>query len=561
MASPAHPESFEMADYLRVLRRRWWIVVAVTCIGTLAAAGYVVKSAKQYTATASIFVNANAATSTQAVGSRTAGIAVNMDNEAQVATSNAVAAPAAQALHTTMSPAQLVKRVSVIVPANTTLLDISCSGPTARWAASCAQTFANSYLNYRETTAKGKVGFEVTQLEKREAALLSKQQALKRQIHTLPPRAPKRASLSADIKNTKAELATVRAGISALSGSVSYNPGYVLTPAAPPSAPSSPKALLALPSGLVVGLLLGLVAAFAVDRRDKRIYAPRDLERHADLPVLLSMPHRNREAGSGLIPARSGDGRAFTGLAEAVASGLGDGNHVLFVAASSPGAGGSVVAANLAAALARVRSEVLLVCADLPGSGAAQLLGIGEGPGFAELLVGSATLAEATHSVATLPRLRVIPPGSPAVLIGELDYDECQRLLGDLRRDTRYVIILARAVGAETDTFTLAEFADAALVVAEIPRSRRDEVAECVARLERLRTPVLGAAAVAADYPVPAAARGGPAWRGPGAARGQPHRPAERGGPLPPSLEPALQPREAAATPPAPAPAPRARKG
>jgi capsular polysaccharide biosynthesis protein/MinD-like ATPase involved in chromosome partitioning or flagellar assembly len=561
MATPSHPDALELADYLRVLRRRWWIVVTFACLGALVAAAYIVKTPKTYTSTASVFVNANAASATQVQGGRTTGLAVNMDNEAQVVTSSPVAIPAAKAMHSTQTAPELVKHVAVAVPANTTVLQISCSGPTPRWAAGCAEAFAASYLSRREALAKGKVTFEITQLEGRERQVLAKQAALRNQIAAAPLHGPKRAELRSEVQGTKSEILTLRSDVSALNGSVNYNPGYVLTPAVAPTAPSSPKPLLDLPSGLLAGLLLGVIAAFIADRRDDRIHTARDLERFLDLPVLFSLPRYRPESPASLIAPRSEAGQAFTALAEAVASGLGDGNHVLFVAASSPGRGAGVVAANLAGALARVRSDVLLVCADLPGAGTLRLLGVEDGRGLSDLMTGSARLTEAAHPVAKIPRLRVIPPGTTSAALSELDYGDSQRLVADLRRVVRYVIILAQAAGPGIDAFALAEFSDAALVVAETSGTTKTDVASCVARLDRLRTPVLGAAVLAAGHLPRSAMRSVEARSGLKAGRGQPELPSDRGGPLPPSLEQALQSREAAALPPPKAPAVRARKG
>ncbi len=561
MATPSHPDAFELADYLRVLRRRWWIVLVCACLGILAAAAFVVKTSKTYTSTAAVFVNANAASATQLLGSRTSGLAVNMDNEAQVVQSNPVAAPAAKAMRTSDSPVELVKHVDVAVPANTTVLQISCSGPTPQWAASCAEAFASSYLSRREALAKGKVTFEIDQLEQRERDALSKVIAVRKQIAQTPPgNSTKRALLRAEVSGSKAELLTLRGDVSALTGSVNYNPGYVLTPAAAPQSPSSPKPLLALPSGLLAGLLLGLLAAFIVDRRDNRIHTARDLERFLDLPVLFNLPRYRPESQPGLITPRTEAGQAFTALAEAVASGLGDGNHVLFIAASSPGRGAGIVAANLAAALARVRSDVLLVCADQQSAGTLRLLGVEDGRGLSDLLTGSARLTEVAHPVAKLPRLRVIPPGTASAVLGELDYGDSQRLVADLRRVVRYVIILAQAGGTGLDAFALAEFSDAALVVAETSGTKKDDVAGCVARLDRLRTPVLGAAVLSAGHPPRGVTRSVDAPPSIPPGRGQPElAPADRGGPLPPSLEQALASRDAAALP--SAQAARARKG
>src|SRR5205085_6287773 len=173
---------------------------------------------------------------------------------------------------------------------------------------------------------------------------------------------------------------------------------------------------LALPSGLVPGLLAGLIAAFIWDRRDKRLHTPQDVERLLDLPVLLSLPRGAFSRQVALASPRSRTGRAFTELAHTVAASLGEGSHVLLVAGASPGPGASVVAANLAATLARTHSEAVLVCAALRDSVAPELFGLADGRGLAEVLAGQATVGDVARGPASAPGLWVIPPGADTSL-------------------------------------------------------------------------------------------------------------------------------------------------
>ena len=495
MTASPRPDSFEVIDYLRVLRRRGWIAFALACLGVLAAAAYLTVAPKSYTASASVAVTPNAANTGQVAGSRTAGQAVNMDNEAQIVQSNTVAALAKKALHSDASAQHLASQVKVTVPPNTLILVISCTARSAVGAAQCAQQFGVAYLSTRENDARSKVASQLSQLQSLATPLQNKQLSLRRKLKTLPPSSPKVASDNAQLKDVTSKLNALTGRIATLGASVSYPAGTVITAAVPPTAPSSPKPLLYLPSGLLAGLLLGLVAAFALDRRDNRIHAARDIERFFDLPVLFSLPQQRFGPQSTLISPRSRTGRAFTELAQAAAAALGEGDHVILVAGTSPGQSTSVVAANLAATLARTRSEVILVCADLRDAVTPALLGVGDGRGLAELLAGTATVSEVVRRPAEISRLRVITPGmDTAAAFNQLQHDASRRLVAELQRDARYVVIEAQATGEGADTFSLAEFADAAIVVAEISTTTRAELEDSLRRLDRMRTAVLGAA-------------------------------------------------------------------
>ena len=179
----------------------------------------------------------------------------------------------------------------------------------------------------------------------------------------------------------------------------------------PPGSPSSPRTLLVLPSGLLAGLLLGLLAAFALDFRDRRIHSARDVERFLDLPVLVNLAAGTSRMQPALALPRSRTGQSFTELGQYVAASLGEGSHVVFVAGTSAGPGCSVLAANLAATLARTRSRVLIVCADPHGTVTPQLTGVASDRGLAEVLSGSATVAEVAQQSPEEPELQVITPG------------------------------------------------------------------------------------------------------------------------------------------------------
>jgi capsular polysaccharide biosynthesis protein/Mrp family chromosome partitioning ATPase len=494
MSYSSGPDSFEIGDYLGVLRRRGWLILILTAAGLLAAAGYLQVAHKTYTASTLVYVQANAANANQLAGGRTSGAVVNMDNEAQIVQSNSVAAIAARTLHSPLPVRSLLKRVSVSVPANSTVLTVSCSDPVPARAAQCAQAFANGYLTARQATAEGKIASEQAELQSRIAGLLKQAAALHRKMLTERQGSQQRGVDRQTMKTINTTVVSIRKDISAIATSVNTKPGYIITAAAVPTRPSSPNPLLYLPSGLVAGLILGLAGAFLLDGRDDRLHATRDVERFLDLPVLVSLQQKKLGPQTGVFPVRTKAGRAFTAAAQAITAGLGDGHHVIVAAAASLGEGGSVAAANLAAAVARSHGDVILVCADAEEAIIPQLLSVGDGRGAAEVLAGKATVAEVVRRPADTPGLRVLTPGMDAAgaLAGQ-QYDASRRLVGLLQQEARYVVIEAPPPTDGPDNLSLAEFADAAVVTLVLRDSQKAEAADLILRLDRMRTQVLGA--------------------------------------------------------------------
>ena len=495
------PDSFEAADYVGVLRRRWWIVLALACVGVVGAFGYVTVAPKAYTATSSVNVNPTAADQTNAVaGSRTNGATVNLDTQAQVVTSTAVATLAGKMLHSTLTPYKLAAQVNVTVPPNSSILDIACKASTPVGAAACANDFAQAFLQNRHSSAISYVQGQLKELNTQLKTLNAAITAESTKISSLPTNSPQRLALTSQLDSDKSKLNKLTAEYATTNGQLANtNGGSVNNIATPPGKPSSPKKGLIIPSGLVAGLLIGLIVAFLVDRRDKRIHNAAHAERVLDLPVLLNLPPGAFGREVSIASPRSKTGQAFTDLAHGVAAALGEGNHVVFVAGATPGPAGSVVAANLAVTLARTHSEVVLVCANMNSTVAPKLLGLGEGEGLAELIAGNATVRDVVQGPAGMPGLWVITPGAdPSLAFYHLQHDTARALTSQLRRDARYVIIEAQAADDGADTFALGEFADAALVTIEVARSTKTDASECVRRLRQLRTPVLGAAVMPA---------------------------------------------------------------
>src|SRR4051812_17787057 len=116
------PVSADLSHYLGVFRRHWWIVLAAGGLGLALGAAYTQTVPKVYESSTSVLVQAVSG-DTDASGGRTKGT-INLDTEAQLVVSGAVAVKAATLLRSPVSPLVLAHDVAVEVPANTTVLVI-----------------------------------------------------------------------------------------------------------------------------------------------------------------------------------------------------------------------------------------------------------------------------------------------------------------------------------------------------------------------------------------------------------------------------------------------------
>ena len=494
----------ELADYLGVLRRHWLTVLGLSFVGVLLAAAYYYVAPRSYAATVLVQVNA-LQTTANALGGRTSG-PVNMDNENQIVQSAAVAAIAKSQLKSPLPVTGLLDEIKVAVPPNTTFLQITCGAPSAGLAERCANAFGRAYLLNRRATALNLLQSGINELQTQATALEARIETLRVKTgrQGLPTGSAARGVAELELAAELGRLSTIQSKISSATpleanlAAKNTAVGEIVTPAVKPFAPVSPQKRLLLPSGLAAGLVLGLAFAFIVDWRRPRIYGARDIRRSADLPTVFSLPDCPNSDQAVFAPPRSRAGRVFTDLAQYAGAALGDGHHVLLVTAAAQTTGGSesngCVATNLAAALARTRGDTVLICADPRGSRLARLLGMADGRGLAELLAGTATIGDVSRSLADLPSLAVITSGLDAEY--NLRHDFVQRIMRELRGRVRYVVVDVPPRDVDADTFGLAEFADAAILVVPTGTTHPADVTDCLLRLERTRTAILAAVLV-----------------------------------------------------------------
>jgi MinD-like ATPase involved in chromosome partitioning or flagellar assembly len=168
------------------------------------------------------------------------------------------------------------------------------------------------------------------------------------------------------------------------------------------------------------------------------------------------------------------------------------------VTGASRGSASTLVAANLAAALARTGSDVVLLGAHLPDSVVdaaplARMLGVAAVPGLSDLLAGRVGLARALQRTPRIPSLRVITTGGAATAAGLMQSQRLKDTLESLRRQGGYVVIEAPSTTSSADAQSLASLADAAILAVELRRARRPALLDAAEQLQRVGTPLLGA--------------------------------------------------------------------
>jgi len=410
----------DVSHYLGIFRRHWWIALIATGAGLGAGVALTRALPKTYESSASVLVQA-LDQDTNAAGGRTKG-AVNLDTEAQLVRSGAVATGAAKLLRTTRSPIDLAKDVSVEVPANTTVLVITFQGGTPQDAQSGSHAFAEAYLQNRQDTAQSGLDQQIKTLTAKVKQLTTTLTGINSRLANAAKGSPDQSNLLSLRSNSQNQLNGLTGRLNELT-TTTVGAGDIISDARLPDTPTSPNPMINLATGGMLGLLLGLALAFLRERFDRRLRSAADVRDRGRVHVLAALDERTTPHFDDVLQPYGAGGRVFNRLRNEILATLSPSDQVIVVTGTSRGSAATLVAANLAAALARTGSDVVLIGAHLPESVVdvaplARMLGVSAVPGLSDLLAGRVGLARALQRTPRIPSLRVITtaarPARPA---------------------------------------------------------------------------------------------------------------------------------------------------
>jgi uncharacterized protein involved in exopolysaccharide biosynthesis/Mrp family chromosome partitioning ATPase len=489
------PVSADLSHYLGVFRRHWWVVLAATGVGLAAGAAVTSAMPKVYESSTSVLVQA-VDQDANAAGGRTKAT-INLDTEAQLVGSGAVAAKAAALLRTSVSPIELAKDVSVEVPANTTVLVIRFEADTPQGAQAGSHAFAEAYLRNREETARSGLDAQIKSLTLKVKQLTDNLTGINSRLANSRPGSSDRSNLESLRSNSQNQLNSLTGKLNELT-TTTVGAGNVISDARLPDSPTSPNAMLNVATGTMVGLLLGLLLAFLRERFDRRLRTAADVRDRGRIGVLATLDERTTPHFDDVLQPYGPGGRVFNRLRNEVLASLDPGAQIIVVTGASRGSASTLVAANLAAALARTGSDVVLIGAHLPDSVVdaaplARMLGVNPTPGLSDLLAGRVGLARALQRTPRIPSLRVVTTGGAATAAGLMQSQRLKDTLEALRRQGGYVVIEAPSTSSSADAQSLASLADAAILAVELRRARRPALLDAAEQLHRVGTKLLGA--------------------------------------------------------------------
>lgn len=272
----------------------------------------------------------------------------------------------------------------------------------------------------------------------------------------------------------------------------------VLNQAEAPSSPSSPNTVLYIVGGLVLGLILGALAAVVKGLTDRRITDAATLRDVVDAPLIGTISTSDSLAQNHKIDFAAASTPSAEQLRELRTNlrflDVDNAPKILSVTSGLPGTGKTTLALNLALALADDGENVILVDADLRTPSLVSYMGgnLQSAVGLSTALSGAADLQTVIQgtSVEGLDIVTSGPvPPNPAELLGSRSFGE---LLSQLSSHYDHVIVDASPVLPVTDGALVAAAADGVILTVRYRETTFDQLIETVSNLDSVNARVIG---------------------------------------------------------------------
>lgn len=423
----------DLTAYLRAVRKNWLLIVVCALLGLGVSVLLTVRTPPTYSSSVTFFVTSPEGSDTPLSGDQFGRQRVN--SYAKLVTSDRLATMVKRASGSPLSPQQVMGRLSAESDVNTVLLTVQATDGTREGSLRLARAVSTQMV------------------------------ALVDQIESQGGQ--RRSPVALDV---------------------------VSGPTTKPY-PISPQKKKNLATGLLAGLLLGLLAAVARDLLDNSVRRAEALQEITRRPVLASIPRSGKADDRGsLVGGRAGPGwgEAFRKLRTSLQfMHVDEPAKVLVVTSATAAEGKTVTAVNLALSFGDSGARVLLIEADLRRPAASDALGLDRAIGLSNVLAGRVGLDEALQQFGQV--LTVLPSGAlppnPAELLGSR---AMTALLQQARGRFDMVIIDSPPLLPVTDAAVLAARADATILVVRAGRTKRGQVVNALSSLDGVGARVLG---------------------------------------------------------------------
>jgi Mrp family chromosome partitioning ATPase/capsular polysaccharide biosynthesis protein len=494
VAPEADQQSADIREYLRPLRKRWWLIALIVIAVTAGTYLYYDRKPDVYSATSQLFVESSSLDQVL-FGSSGGQTEETVENLSLLLQTTPVAEEVAKDVGFSVNPRALLGAISAQGESDSSFISVTANAASPEKAALLSNAFSQAFIDIRSRD-----------IERQAADALEDARQQLDELGSDPLAELQRTDLLARIERLEL-IGSAGAGGAGIE---------LVEPAVAPAEPIEPQPMQNATFAFVISLVLGIGAAFGLERLDRRMQRVEDVEDALGKPVLTELPRVetpapiiNREAVIAEMlrePVRRLQMNLEIVANESML-------ETIVVASAAPGEGKSIVARNLALAYREAGRHVALVDADFRKPSVGRLLGLDGEPGLANVLAGWIDFDEALQEVpglgtrangngngygapapvgaavqgegfGTLAALTTGPePANPAAALATV---RMQDVIEEASGDYDTVLIDSPPMLAVSDVLPLLSVADGVILVTRIGMSTRESASRMLAELERV---------------------------------------------------------------------------
>ncbi len=503
---PSDNSPMTLRDYWRVIWLRRYLVIAIVVACTLIAFANEVRKPAVYAASARMMYAPPPSVSNGVVGDTTdaSRLSLEIQNVVSMVSTPSVQQQATRILGEktaviSVSAVPVIPTDQTAASAVATVVDITAEAGSAAAAAHVANAYAEAVIKVRK--------------EREQETWRDAQQIIQGQLDLF--KTPE-SRQTGDYAVLMQQLRNLQIAEASANGDF-----QVVVPATPPSSPTSPKPVKWAVFGFVVGLFIGIVAAFAVSQFDTRV---RD---HGEAASLLGLPligHLGRLSAKSLADdalfvvttPNSVQAEAVRKLRANLEYTQVDGRlKSVFFTSATQHEGKSTLICNLAVAMAEAGAKVALVDCDLRRPTVHQVFGLRNGVGVTSVLAGMRTLDDALGQVTVggtptvksggaassgQNQLAVLTSGplppNPGEIVASVSFAS---LVTRLEAEFDIVLLDAPALLAVGDTAAMARCVEGLVFVVSLSGARRPLLMAAASQLAQMPCRKLGLVTIGRD--------------------------------------------------------------
>ena len=386
----AQPETADLRDYIRPIWRHKVLILVLVAVATVGTYLYYDRQPRTYQSGTTIFIGEPSSLSTSATPADQDRV---LANQARLLLTAQTAVKVAKDIGFRGDPRALLNGVSVAPVKGSDFVDVSATTSNPQVAAALANAFAQAFIEVRSSDAR-------KQTEKTLAALQKRYDEA-----TGPGSRSFKKGLLGRINQLQVELSTPAGSARQIDRAV---------PASVPIAPQPKRNAI---FAFALSLLLGIIAAFGIERIDRRIKSSDEAGRVYGLPVIATVRTERDIAprANGRVGVAEGVHETFRSLRSNLDVLYGaQAARTILVTSAVPAEGKSTVLRNLALVYAEAGFRVAVLEADVRRPTLAALFLVQEEPGLTNVLMGTKTLGDVMQEVPTQSHSARVRTGAPA---------------------------------------------------------------------------------------------------------------------------------------------------